>query len=181
MNILLHICCAPCEIYPVESLRRAGHTIAGYFYNPNIHPYSEYLKRRECVEKYSKEVSLNVIYAEYDLGQYLDYIVEDESYKDRCPICWWYRMKRTAAFAKENGFDAFTTTLLGSPYQEHGVLKSICEDVAKEAWVKFYYEDFMTGFQASREKARSKGIYMQNYCGCLFSEKESIEKREGKK
>jgi predicted adenine nucleotide alpha hydrolase (AANH) superfamily ATPase len=180
MNVLLHICCAPCQIYPVQAIREKGHLVAGFFYNPNIHPYSEYLKRKSQVERYSKDVSLNVTYGEYDLGEYLDYIVEDESFKDRCPICWWYRMKRTAVFARENGFDAFTTTLLGSPYQEHDTLKSICEDVAKEAGVKFYYDDFRTGFKAAHDKARAKGIYCQNYCGCLFSEKEMIENKISK-
>jgi len=177
MNILLHICCAPCQIYPVEVLRKDGHVIAGFFYNPNIHPYCEYLKREKEVEKYSKEASLNVNYGEYDLEEYLEYIIDNKSLKDRCLVCWWYRMKRTTLFAKENGFDAFTTTLLGSPYQGHEALKSICEDLAKESGVKFYYEDFRTGFRSAHDKARSKNIYCQNYCGCLFSEKERIEKK----
>lgn len=176
MNILLHICCAPCEIYPVEKLRKDKHVMAGYFCNPNIHPYSEYLKRKAEVEKYSKEVGLNIIYCDYDLMEYFDYIVDNADQKVRCPVCWWLRIKRCAKFAKENGFDAFTTTLLGSPYQEHEALKNICEDIAKEAGVKFYYEDFRAGFKSARDKAREKGMYMQNYCGCLFSEKERIEK-----
>ncbi|MDP3792085.1 MAG: epoxyqueuosine reductase QueH [Candidatus Omnitrophota bacterium] len=180
MNILLHICCAPCEIYPVEALRKSGHKIAGLFYNPNIHPYSEYLKRKKEVEKYSKEVSLNVIYAEYDLEGYLEYIIDSESTKSRCPICWWYRMRRVAQLSKENGFEAFTTTLLGSPYQDQEVVKNIGEEVAKEAGLKFYYEDFRTGFKAAHNKAKSKGIYCQNYCGCIFSEKERIEKKGSK-
>ena len=88
---------------------------------------------------------------------------------------------KTAKFARENAFDAFTTTLLGSPYQDHDVLMSICEDTAKESGVKFYYQDFRTGFKTAHEKARKGGMYCQNYCGCLFSEKERIEKRENKK
>lgn len=178
MNILLHICCAPCEIYPAEKLRKDKHLVGGFFYNPNIHPYSEYLKRKEEVEKYSKEISLNVTYGEYDIEKYLEYIIDSESLKDRCPICWWFRIKRIAQFAKENGFDAFTTTLLGSPYQEHEVVKNICEEVAKEIGVKFYYGDFRVGFKKAHNKAKSKGIYCQNYCGCLFSEKERIEKKQ---
>ncbi len=180
MNILLHICCAPCEIYPVEVLRKTGHTIAGFFYNPNIHPYSEYLKRKEEAEKYSREVDLNVIGGEYDIEGYLEYIIDSESLKDRCPVCWWYRMRRAAQFAKENGFDAFTTTLLGSPYQDHEVVRNICEEVAKEAEIKFHYEDFRVGFREAHDKAKAKGIYCQNYCGCLFSEKERIEKKRDK-
>ena len=178
MNILLHICCAPCEIYPVEKLRLDKHPAAGFFYNPNIHPYSEYLKRKEAVEKYSKESGLNVTCSDYDLMEYLEYIVDTEDRKNRCPVCWWIRMKGTAKFAKENGFDAFTTTLLGSPYQDHEVLKNICADIAKEYGVKFHYEDFRTGFKSAHEKAKRAGIYCQNYCGCLFSEKERLERRK---
>ena len=113
--------------------------------------------------------------------EYFRYIVDDEDQKDRCQVCWWLRMVRCAKFAKEHSFDAFTTTLLGSPYQDHEVLKSICEDIAKECGIQFYYEDFRTGFKAAQEKAKNKGIYRQKYCGCLFSEKEGIERQEGKK
>jgi len=167
-------------IYPVESLRKKGHAIAGFFYNPNIHPYYEYLKRREEVEKYAKEVSLNVIYADYDIEKYFQYIVYNESSSHRCPVCWWMRAEECAKYAKENGFEAFTTTLLGSPYQEHDTIKRICEEVAKNAAVNFHYEDFRLGFKEAHDKARSRGIYCQNYCGCLFSEKERLERKAQK-
>lgn len=75
------------------------------------------------------------------------------------------------------GFDAFTTTLLGSPYQEHEIIKQLGEDLAGQAGIKFYYEDFRAGFKDAHDKARKKGIYCQNYCGCIFSEKERIEKK----
>lgn len=90
-------------------------------------------------------------------------------------------MERAALFARDNGFDAFTTTLLASPYQDHDKVRNICEDVAGKAGIKFYYKDFRPGFRASHEEAKSKGIYCQNYCGCIFSEKERIEKKEKKK
>ncbi len=181
MNILLHICCAPCAIYPVESLKKAGHKLAGFFYNPNIQPYSEYLKRKSAVEEYSKESSLNVIYGEYDLEKYFQMVAYDGKVEDRCPECWWLRLVNTAKFAKENGFDAFTTTLLVSPYQDQNTIKVIGEDVAAKAELKFLYEDFRPGFKAAHDKARAEGIYCQNYCGCIFSEKERIEEKAEKK
>lgn len=181
MNILLHICCAPCAIYPIESLRKAGHVIAGYFYNPNIHPYSEYLKRKAEVEKISKPCGVNVIYGPYDLEKYFQTVAYDGRMEDRCPECWWLRLFYTARFAKENGFDAFTTTLLGSPYQDKEVIKNVGEDIAAKAGLKFYLEDFTSGFKAAHDKARAEGVYCQNYCGCLFSEKERIEERERRK
>ena len=180
MNILLHICCAPCAIYPIETLKKEGRKIAGFFYNPNIHPYSEYLKRKGEVEKYSKEVALNVIYSDYDIEDYFQNIVYNENEPNRCPVCWWIRLKKAAQFAKENNFEAFTTTLLGSPYQDHSVVKKLGEDVAGQAGVLFYYQDFRVGFKDAHEVAKSKHIYCQNYCGCLFSEKETIEKRSHK-
>ena len=181
MNILLHICCAPCEIYPVEKIRQEKHLAGGFFYNPNIHPYSEYLKRKEAVEKYSKETGFTVIFGDYDIEEYFQNVIYDEGIRSRCPVCWWHRIKKTAQKAKENGFDAFTTTLLGSPYQDHGILKNICEEVAGSTGVKFYYEDFRIGFKEAHNKARSKGMYCQNYCGCLFSEKERIEAKDRKR
>lgn len=180
MNILLHICCAPCSIGPIDGLREEGHLLAGFFYNPNIHPYSEYLKRSREVDKYAKELGLNVNQAGYSIDDYFQHVVYNEKPKDRCPVCWWLRAIKTARFAKENGFDAFTTTLLASPYQDHDVLKAICEDVAKNCDIKFYYKDYRPGFKEARSKARSRGIYLQNYCGCLYSEMEKIEQRKKK-
>ena len=178
MNILLHICCAPCAIFPVEELKKEGGKTAGFFYNPNIHPYSEYLRRRDAVEKYAIETGLGVLVSDYDLEKYFQYIVFNEALDKRCPVCWWLRMEASALFARDKGFDAFTTTLLGSPYQDHATVKAICEDVAKKTGIKFYYKDFRTGFKAAHAQAKSKGMYCQNYCGCIFSEKERIDKKK---
>lgn len=177
MNILLHICCAPCAIFPVEEIRKDGHKAAGFFYNPNIHPYSEYIRRRDAVEKYAIEERLSVIVSDYDVEKYFEHVIYNDTPDKRCPICWWLRLERAALFAKENGFDAFTTALLGSPYQNHEVIKKICQDVAEKTGIKFYYKDFRTGFRDAHAKAKTKGIYCQNYCGCIFSEKERIEKK----
>lgn len=181
MNILLHICCAPCAIFPVEKLAEEGHRLAGFFYNPNIHPYSEYLKRETEADRYAKSANLNIVHSEYDIENYFQHIVYNEALKKRCPVCWWLRMDRTAKFARENGFDSFTTTLLGSPYQDHECLKSICEDIAGKQGLNFYYSDFRTGFKKARDRARREGIYCQNYCGCVFSEKERVEAKSAKR
>lgn len=181
MNILLHVCCAPCAIYPVDRLNKADHKIAGFFYNPNIQPYSEHLKRKGEVEKYFKDSSFNVIYGPYELEKFFQDVAYDGKVGDRCTECWWLRLVGTAKFAKENGFEAFTTTLLGSPYQDQDIIKTIGEDVAAKAGLKFYYEDFKPGFKEAHDKAHAAGIYCQNYCGCIFSEKERIEAKERKK
>lgn len=178
MNILLHICCAPCAIFPVEDLRREGHKVGGFFYNPNIHPYSEYLKRKEEVERYAKKTGLTVTYADYNLEKYFQLVAHNEAPENRCPACWWMRIEESAKFAKENGFGSFTTTLLGSPYQDQNSIKSIGDDVAKKFGLNFYYKDFRAGFKEAHQKAKKEGIYCQNYCGCVFSERERIEKKK---
>lgn len=180
-SVLLHVCCAPCAIFPLAELKNKGHRIAGFFYNPNIHPCSEHEKRKEEAEKYFKESGLNLISGDYDMDRYFQFVTYNETRDKRCPICWWMRLECAAKFAKENGFDAFTTTLLGSPYQDHGLLKEIGEDIAGKAGVKFHYQDFRAGFRDSMETAKSKGIYRQNYCGCIFSEKERIERKQSDK
>jgi predicted adenine nucleotide alpha hydrolase (AANH) superfamily ATPase len=133
------------------------------------------------VVKHSKEEAYNVIYPEYEVEKYFQYITDNEAQKLRCPVCWWLRLEKTAKFALENGFEAFTTTLLGSPYQDHDMIKNICEDIASKTGLRFYYNDFRTGFKDGQGKARAKGYYMQNYCGCIFSEKEKIEAKSSKK
>ncbi len=163
-------------MFPVEELKKEGHKFAGFFYNPNIHLYSEYLKRKDEVRRHSKEESYNVIYPEYEVEKYFRHITDNEAQKYRCPVCWWLRLEKAAEFAAQNGFEAFTTTLLGSPYQDHAVLKNICEDIANRMGLKFYYRDFRAGFKDGRAKAKANGYYLQNYCGCIFSEKERIEK-----
>lgn len=177
MNILLHICCAPCALYPIDELRREGHVLAGYFFNPNIHPYSEFLKRRDAVAAYGKETGLNINYGPYSIDDFFQHAAGNSGAKNRCPVCWWIRMLQAARFAKENGFDAFTTTLLVSPYQDHAALKSIGEDVARNCGTTFFYKDFRPGFKDAQSRAREKGIYLQKYCGCLYSEMERLEKK----
>jgi predicted adenine nucleotide alpha hydrolase (AANH) superfamily ATPase len=177
LNILLHACCAPCAIFPVEELKKGGHKIAGFFYNPNIHPYSEYLKRRGAAENYFKSAGVNLISGDYDIEYYFQHIVYNEALDNRCPVCWWIRLEKTARFAKENGFDAFTTTLLASPYQDQTAIKNICDEIVKNTCISFHYQDFRSGFKASHERAKREGIYCQNYCGCVFSEKERLEKK----
>ncbi len=181
MSVLLHICCAPCSIYPISELKKKDYRIAGYFYNPNIHPYSEAQKRSAAAEKYLTETGVKFISGDHDMDRYLQYVAYNETRDKRCPICWWMRLESAAKFAKENGFDAFSTTLLGSPYQDHDLLKEIGEDVSDKTGVRFYYEDFRPGFRNALDEAMSKGIYRQNYCGCIFSEKERLEGKRSDK
>ena len=179
MNILLHICCAPCAICAVGEIRRAGHSLSGFFYNPNIHPYTEHQHRKDVVDAYAREAGLGVSYGGYEIEKFFQNITYDEAgLANRCPPCWWMRLEATVKFALANGFDTFTTTLLGSPYQDHAIIKKICEEISVSAGIGFYYNDFRTGFRDAHANAKADGIYCQNYCGCLFSERERMERRK---
>ena len=170
MKLLMHICCAPCTIYPLEELRSCGHDVQGLYYNPNIHPYLEYRKRLDALAQYADRCSLPVTYDEgYDLEGFLRNVAFRE--KERCVYCYRVRMYRTAHLAKEGGFEAFTTTLLYSKFQKHAVIKEIGESLEKEHGVKFYYRDFRLGWQKGIAQSKEMGMYRQPYCGCVYSER----------
>lgn len=170
MRILLHVCCAPCLIYPLERLRQMGFEVAGLFYNPNIHPFSEYRNRKDAVEGFSRSAGINMDFPDYEPREFFRSVNLKEAGPGRCLLCWALRLKRAAQFAKEKGFDSFTTTLLVSPYQDQGLLKQIGGDISAQEGVEFYYEDFRPGFRKAHNEAKLKGIYCQKYCGCIYSE-----------
>ncbi len=176
MKVLIHTCCAPCLIYPLKKLQKDGHKVKGIFYNPNIHPFAEYLKRRQAVEDYGKASDCEIFFPEYLPEEFFRETNYKEQAPGRCCLCWALRLRATASFAKEKGFDAFTTTLLVSPYQDQDMLKKIGEGVAAISEIEFLYQDFRDGFKFAHEEAREKGIYCQNYCGCIYSEIERCKK-----
>lgn len=167
MKLLLHTCCAPCLVYPLEALRREGFLVTGFFYNPNIHPLAEYIKRKEALLVLKPDIEIT--YPEYLPQEFFRAINLNEERPKRCAICWGLRLKATARAAKEKGFPYFTTTLLVSPYQDQGLLKEIGERIAQEEGVKFYFADFRPGFRKAHDEAKARGVYCQRYCGCVYS------------
>jgi len=171
LKILLHICCAPCSIYPVKFLREQGLDVMGFFYKHNIHPYTECLKRKGALESYSKEIDLRVIYQEgYDLEGFIRNVVFRES--NRCSYCYHERLRSTALVAKHGRFDYFTSTLLYSKFQKHDIIKTMGESIGSSVGVPFYYHDFRVGWKDGIEESKRIGLYRQQYCGCIYSEKE---------
>jgi predicted adenine nucleotide alpha hydrolase (AANH) superfamily ATPase len=176
MKLLLHMCCAPCSVYPVSVLKGEGMDLHGLFFNPNIHPEEEYLKRKENVEIFSRAENIPVeLWDDMRQEVWENYKGSDE---DRCNMCYSIRMDKTASIAKEKGFDAFSTTLLVSPYQKHELIKEIGERLAKKYGIDFYYKDFRPGFRQGQQQAREMGLYRQKFCGCIVSFIES--KNRGK-
>ncbi len=171
MKLLLHTCCAPCSIYPVQELRKRDVDVVGYFFRHNIHPYTECVKRQETLEKYASMIDLKVIFQEgYDLERFLQKIIFRESV--RCLFCYRQRLEATARIAKKSRFDYFSTTLLYSKFQKHDMIKSIGEATGKSVGIEFFYEDFRNGWKEGVETSKHLGMYRQQYCGCIYSEKE---------
>ena len=170
MKLLLHTCCAPCSVYCIKSLREENIEPTVYWYNPNIHPYMEYKARRDTLKEYTKTIGINAIFEEdYGLREFCKNVITD--LENRCTkYCYRVRLEQTAKYAKENGYDTFSTTLLISPYQNHEALKEIGEELAEKYGIKFLYRDFRPGFREGQNEARELGLYMQKYCGCIFSE-----------
>ena len=171
MKLLLHTCCGPCTIYPLQVLREMGIQIMGFFYRHNIHPYTECLKREETLRQYADDQKMNMIWQpDYQLENFLQSVVFRE--KDRCRYCYHARLFATAKVARKGKFDAFSTTLLYSKFQNHSLIQEIGAAVAKETGVDFFYHDFRPGWKQGIEESKALGMYRQSYCGCIYSEKD---------
>ena len=185
MNLLLHMCCGPCSCYPVKVLREQGIEPTGYFFNPNIHPYKEWDMRLKAAEEFAARSEMKIITDKhYMLRDFLRRALAAEQVENgRCRMCYTWRLEETARYAAGNGFDAFTSTLFYSIYQQHELMKETAEHFAKVYGVKFHYEDFRPGWQEGIDMSMEMGLYRQPYCGCIFSEEErySRELRKARK
>ena len=166
MKLLMHICCAPCAIYPIETVLAQKYDVTGLFYNPNVHPLEEFTKRMEQVKIIPETFGISV--------NFIDDFLQDAwlamgNTPEKCRYCYDLRLERTAMFAKEHGFDAFSTTLLVSPYQNHDYIRAKCLELSKTHDVSFLYGDFREGYRIGQAKAKEMGVYRQRYCGCVFS------------
>ncbi|RII25936.1 MAG: hypothetical protein CXR31_13135 [Geobacter sp.] len=171
MRILLHVCCAPCAIYPLKELRSQGMDVTGFFFNHNIHPYQEYLRRLETVREYAEKVDLTMVYRdEYLLEDFLEAVADNPT--ERCLYCYASRLEATAKIAAEKGFTAFTSSLLYSRYQKHDTIRELGESIGTRYGVTFHYDDYRRGWQEGIRISKEVGLYRQQYCGCIYSEKE---------
>jgi predicted adenine nucleotide alpha hydrolase (AANH) superfamily ATPase len=159
----------------LKELRIQGHEVTGVFYNPNIHPYQEYQKRRQTLVDYADKAFLNVVWTEgYPLEEFLRGIVFKEN--ERCAYCLVDRLKYTAQLAIREKYDGYTTTLLYSKYQKHDLIREIGENLSRQLGIFFYYQDFRTGWAEGVKISKELGMYRQSYCGCIYSEKERFYK-----
>ena len=176
MRILLHVCCAPCAIYPLKELRSQGMEVTGFFFNHNIHPYQEYRRRLDTVREYAGKVDLTMVYRdEYRLEDFLEAVADNPA--ERCRYCYASRLEATAKVAVEKGFTSFTSSLLYSRYQKHDAIRELGERIGARYGVTFHYDDYRRGWQEGIRISKEVGLYRQQYCGCIYSEKERYAPR----
>lgn len=176
-KLLIHSCCAPCSSYVLEYLSK-HFDITIFYYNPNIHPEEEYIRRVEEQQNLVREMPLksevHFIQGEYRPQDYYEKVkgleAEPEGGK-RCFVCYELRLREAAKLAAEEGFDYFTTTLSISPYKNAEKLNEIDNKLAQEYKVLYLPSDFKkkNGYKRSIELSKEYNLYRQDYCGCAFS------------
>lgn len=168
----MHICCAPCFIAPYAFIRQEKQfSITGFWFNDNIHPYTEQKKRLDTFLQWKEREDLPCIIVEdYQPELFFRRISGRED--ERCFFCYYFRLKETARQAKEGSFTAFSTTLLYSIYQNHDLIVKIGKEVALSTGVPFYYRDFRELWKEGVTLSKKEKMYRQSYCGCLYSERD---------
>lgn len=185
-KLLLHCCCAPCSSYVLEYLFHYFE-ITVFFYNPNIYPEEEYAFRREELQRLifalgeARDWNLDVGFVEggyepevfFDMSKGLEAVPEGG---ERCFSCYEIRLRKTAAYAKQHGYDYFTTTLSISPLKNAVKLNEIGGMLSAEYQVPYLFSDFKKkdGYKRSIELSREFCLYRQNYCGCVYSKRKEI-------
>jgi len=176
MRLLLHACCGPCFLAPARVLAGEGHEVLAYWYNPNVQPYREYRRRLAAFGDVARREGWPALVDDrYDVDYFLREVAT--SREGRCPRCYYERLSRAAARAAAEGCDAFTTTLLISRHQDRDAVLEAGARAATEAGVDFLARDFRPLDAESHRLAREMGIYLQGYCGCIYSEEERYRKK----
>lgn len=177
-RLLLHACCGPCLLEPLDALASEADTLTVFFANPNIHPAEEYARRRDVLLDYAARRSVPVVVAPYEARAWDDAVAGNEAQQDaRCRACYRVRMRLTAGLAAEQGYDAISTTLYVSPYQSHETIREEGEAAARAAGVRWLHRDYRDRYREGVARARELGMYRQNYCGCRYSQDEAERSR----
>lgn len=174
-NLLLHSCCGPCSSSVIERLKEYF-DITVLYYNPNIEPVEEYLKRKNEQLRLLKELDVKFLDIDYLNEEYHNTIKGYENEPEngaRCPLCYKLRMEKTAKLAKDNNFDYFCTTLTVSPHKPSKIINEIGLDLEKEYHIPYLLSDFKKedGYKRSIELSKEYDLYRQDYCGCLYSKR----------
>jgi predicted adenine nucleotide alpha hydrolase (AANH) superfamily ATPase len=171
MKIVLHICCGVCAAGAADVLLGEGHSVTGYFYNPNIHPENEYLLRLEAARHVADKLKFDFIAGPYDVEKWnaaTEALGGEPEGGARCSICYRIRLEKTYDFMRETQADAFTSTLTISPHKSAAEINRTGAEIGGDNYVA---RDFKKkdGFKRAVETARKLELYRQNYCGCIYS------------
>lgn len=174
--MLVHICCSVDSHYFLQRINEEfpHEKLVGFFYDPNIHPYSEYRLRYLDVEYSCEKLGIELIEGDYDLENWLRITkgLENEPEKgDRCTVCFDNRLEVSIQKAKELGHTSFTTSLLISPKKSQEKLLKIGSELAKEYDCEFIFKDYRSGngMEMQAQEVKQNNLYRQNYCGCMFA------------
>ena len=182
-SLLLHSCCAPCSSYVLEYLSQYF-KITVFYYNPNISPKEEYIKRvkeqKRLISQLPVKNSIDFIEGDYEpqdfyeIAKGMEHIPEGG---ERCFNCYRLRLEKTAKLASELNMDYFTTTLSISPYKNAAKLNEIAEELSEIHSVKNLPSDFKKkeGYKRSIQLSKEYDLYRQDYCGCIFSKRDHSE------
>lgn len=166
-NLLIHACCADCLLKLLESLKSFGYThnqMTAYFYNPNIHPRTEYLARLQAIKKITKNQKIKLVIPNWSPREYFRSIkMKDTIAKNRCDKCWYNRLYHTANYAKNENIDNFTTTLITSHFQDSKTIIRMAKIISIDLNINFILPEKI------EKDLHTNGFYKQNYCGCCYS------------
>ena len=189
LRLLLHCCCAPCSSATLERLQDAF-DIDIYYYNPNIEPEAEFLKRageeERFVRAFRPDGGVGVIVAPYD-HQAFEAIArgreELPERGERCYLCYELRMRQTAEYALAHGYDCFTTSLSISPHKSSAWINEIGQRLEEELGIAFVHSDFKKkdGYHRSIQLSREYDLYRQDWCGCVYSQREREQQKAMRK
>ncbi len=181
-RLLLHACCGPCLLEPLDALAREFDGVTVVFANPNIHPADEYIRRRDALIDHAAQAGIDVAELPYDRAAWDEAVAPfAEARVERCRACYRLRLGMAAHHAAQNGFDALATTMTVSPYQDHDAINGEGHRAAREAGVTWLERDFRDRYRDATVRSRALGMYRQNYCGCVYSQAEAESERQARK
>jgi hypothetical protein len=179
-KLLVHCCCVHCSAYALKYWRELGHEVTAFWYNPNIHPFTEHQRRLDALKTLVEKENIPfVILTGYNIERYFQSVIGQIS--NRCSLCYQLRLQAIVDYAKEYGYDAFTSSLLMSPKQQHYKIIEIALEIEQSSGICFKYADLRKRYSDSRAITKPLDLYRQQYCGCLFSEYERFSDRPKKK
>jgi len=169
-KLLLHGCCAECTIKFLGAIKGNEEIdeVAVFFYNPNIHPRSEYQSRLVAIKKVLEEKRVRLIVPDWRPKEYFEVVKNN---KNRCKCCWLLRINKTWEWAVSSGFEQFSTTLLASQYQNRKVIEEMGNEVGKKGDSRFFVPKKID------QDLKTSGFYKQFFCGCVYSMQERFEEK----